>query len=64
MTQIKTGNTVKFKNIVDAGDENARFLVLDDYGIDSEKCYVKMLNTSLPLAPTYVYLKGDLVVVD
>lgn len=57
MNEIKTGNIVKFKQIVDAGDENARFLVLDDYGTDSKKCYVRQLAIGLPLEPTYVYFK-------
>lgn len=54
MNGIKTGDIVKFKTVVDAGDENARFLVLDDYGTDSAKCHVKQLATSLPLEPTFV----------
>ena len=61
MDNIQTGNIVKFKQNLDAGDENARFLVLDDYGTDSAKCYVKQLATGLPLEPTFVYLKRDLV---
>lgn len=64
MNGIKTGDIVKFKTVVDAGDENARFLVLDDYGTDSAKCYVKQLATGLPLEPTFVYLKRDLVIVE
>lgn len=64
MNGIKTGDIVKFKEIMDAGDEKLRFLVLDDYGTDCEKCYVKQLNTGLPLEPTSVYLKSDLVVVE
>ena len=64
MNGIKTGNIVRFRDVVDAGDENARFLVLDDYGTDSAKCHVKQLATGLPLEPTFVYLKSDLVVVE
>lgn len=64
MNGIKTGNIVRFRNVVDAGDENARFLVLDDYGTDSAKCHVKQLATSLPLEPTFVYLKRDLEIVE
>ncbi len=64
MNGIRTGNIVKFRKVVETGNENARFLAPDDYGTDSAKCYVRQLATGLPLEPTYVYLKRDLVVVE
>ena len=61
--QIKTGSVVAYKVCMEAGDADARFVVLDDYGDDSDRCKVQALNTNLPLAPTDVKLKSDLKVV-
>jgi hypothetical protein len=59
---IKTGDIVRFAEILEAGDEYVRFVVIDDYGSDCNRCKVRLIsNESLP--PVYVYLKKDLVVV-
>lgn len=61
-TKLTTGCIVKFKEVVDKGDETSTFLVIDDFGDDSDRCKVRLLGSSLSLAPTYVYLKDDLYV--
>ena len=61
--KIKTGSVVGFRECLDPGDKEARFLVTDDYGEDCERCELQALNTNLPLPPTSVRLKSDLYVV-
>ena len=61
-TKLTTGCIVKFKEVVDKGDETSTFLVIDDFGDDSDRCKVRLLDSSLSLPPTYVYLKDDLYV--
>ena len=61
--KIKIGCVVGFRECLDPGDKEARFLVTDDYGEDCERCELQALNTNLPLPPTSVRLKSDLYVV-
>lgn len=63
MQEITTGCIVRFKEVIDAGDEKARMVVIDDNGPDCERCMVQHLGTGLPLAPVNTYLKTELVVV-
>jgi hypothetical protein len=58
---MKTGTIVKFKDVVDAGDENIRMLVLEDS--DRERVLVEAL-VGMNLNPTYRYNVKDLEVCD
>lgn len=57
---IRTGCYVRYKEIIDEGDESTRMRVLDDYGEDSDRCLVEDLGTILTFTPTRVVLKRDL----
>ena len=59
---IKTGDIVRFAAAIESCDENTRFVVVDDYGSDCNRCMVRLI-CNLPIPPTYVYFKEDLVVV-
>ena len=59
---IKTGDIVRFAVAIESGDENSRFVVVEDYGSDCNRCMVRLI-CNLPVPPTYVYFKEDLVVV-
>lgn len=59
---ILTGTVVRFKEFLEAGDEKALMLVVDDYGTDSTRCLVQHLCTGLRIKPTKVYSKSELVV--
>ena len=59
---IKTGDIVRFAVVIEYCDENTRFIVIDDYGTDCNRCMVRLI-CDLPIPPTYVYFKEDLVVV-
>ena len=59
---IKTGDIVRFAVAIEFGDESARFVVVDDYGSDCNRCMVRLI-CDLPIPPTYVYFKENLVVV-
>ena len=54
---------VRFKEVIDPGDESVRMLVIDDYGEDSDRCLVKDLNWRWALGSTRVVLKGDLIAI-
>lgn len=58
---MKAGNIVKFKNIIDAGDEDIRMVVLED--ADRERVLVEAL-VGMNFNPTYRYNVEDLVVCD
>ena len=60
---IKTGDIVRFEVAIESCDENSRFVVIDDYGSDCNRCMVRLI-CNLPIPPTYVYFKEDLEVVD
>ena len=60
---ILTGMYVKFREVIDPGDESVRMLVIDDYGEDSDRCLVKDLNWRWALGSTRVVLKGDLIAI-
>lgn len=60
---IKTGDVVRFAVAIESGDESTRFVVVDDYGSDCNRCMVRLI-CNLPIPPTYVYFKEDLEVVD
>ncbi len=59
---IKTGDIVRFAVAIESCDENTRFVVVNDYGSDCNRCLVRLI-CDLPIPPTYVYFKEDLVVV-
>ena len=58
---IKTGDIVRFAIAIESCDENTRFVVVDDYGADCNRCKVRLI-CNLPIPPTYVYFKKDLIV--
>ena len=58
---IKTGDIVRFAVAIESCDENTRFVVIDDYGSDSNRCMVRLIS-NLPVPPTYVYFKEDLII--
>ena len=58
---IKTGDIVRFAVAIESCDENSRFVVVDDYGSDCNRCMVRLI-CNLPIPPIYVYFKEDLVV--
>jgi len=60
---IKTGLYVKFKDILDPGDEHIRMVVLDDFGADSDRCLVKDLTWKWALGSTRVVLKKELTTI-
>ena len=59
---IKTGDIVRFAVAIESGDENSQFVVVDDYGVDCNRCKVRLV-CDLQIPPTYVYFKEDLIVV-
>ena len=59
---IKIGDIVRFAVAIESCDENTRFVVVDDYGTGCNRCMVRLI-CDLPIPPTYVYFKEDLVVV-
>ena len=59
---IKTGHIVRFAIAIEPCEKDTRFIVVDDYGADSDRCKVRLL-CCLPIAPTYIYFKEDLIVV-
>ena len=59
---IKTGDIVRFAVAIESCDENTRYVVVNDYGSDCNRCLVRLI-CDLPIPPTYVYFKEDLVVV-
>lgn len=58
---MKAGNIVKFKKIIDAGDEDIRMVVLED--ADRERVLVEAL-VGMNFNPTYRYNVEDLEVCD
>lgn len=58
---MKAGNIVKFKKVIDAGDENIRMVVLED--ADRERVLVETL-VGMNFNPTYRYNVEDLEVCD
>ena len=59
---IKTGVKVRFAIAIESCEENTQFVVVDDYGADCTRCKVRLV-CDLPIPPTYVYFKEDLIVV-
>jgi hypothetical protein len=57
---MKVGQKVKFKEILEQGDEELRFIVLEDKG---DRVLVQAV-VDLPFPPTYTYLKSELVVTE
>lgn len=57
---IKTGDIVRFAVVIESCDENTRFVVIDDYGTNCNRCKVQLI-CNLPIPPTYVYFKEDLI---
>ena len=60
---IKTGDIVRFAVVIESCDENTRFIVIDDYGTDCNRCKVRLI-CNLPIPPTYVYFKEDLIIIE
>lgn len=58
---MKAGNIVKFKNVIDAGDEDIRMVILED--ADRVLVLVEAL-VGMKLNPTYRYNVEDLIVCD
>jgi hypothetical protein len=58
---MKAGNIVKFKNVIDAGDEDIRMVVLAD--ADRERVLV-VAHVGMNINPTYRYNVKDLEVCD
>ena len=56
---MKKGNIVKFRNIVDAGDENLRMILLEDP--DGGRVLVESI-VDMKIRPTYRYNVEDLEV--
>lgn len=61
--KITTGCIVAYKECLEEGDDKACFVVMDDYGRDSDRCKLQALNTGLSMSPVCVSLKKDLKVV-
>jgi len=57
---MKNGDKVKFKHVVDAGDENLIFEILEMRG---DRALVGQLNSGMNIQPTFVYATDDLEVV-
>lgn len=55
---MKVGDIVVFKEVLDAGDEDARMVVIEDNG---DRVLVRHL-VDMKLQPTSIYLKSDLKV--
>ena len=60
---IKTGDIVRFAVVIESCGENTRFVVIDDYGPDCNRCKVQLI-CDLPLPPTYVYFKEGLSIIE
>ena len=60
---IKTGDIVRFAVVIESCDENTRFVVIDDYGPESDRCKVRLI-CNLPIPPIYVYFKEDLIIAE
>lgn len=56
---MKAGNIVKFKNVIDAGDEDIRMVILEN--ADRGRVLVEAL-VGMKLNPTYRYNAEDLIV--
>ena len=56
---MKANDTVKFSEIKEAGDELARFEVIE---IRGERVLVADKNSTAQIAPTFVYLAEELAV--
>jgi hypothetical protein len=56
---MKANDTVKFAEIKEAGDELARFEVIE---IRGERVLVADKNSTAQIAPTFVYLAEELTV--
>ncbi|RHH14410.1 hypothetical protein DW228_06310 [Bacteroides fragilis] len=46
---IVTGRIVQFRKFLEEGDDKVLILVLDDYGLETERCLVKLLFTRMNL---------------
>lgn len=57
---FKVGDVVKFREVVDAGDERARFVVTDVY----DHRLIIRLVCDLPIPPTQVVNDSDVMLVD
>ena len=60
---IKTGDIVRFAVVIESCDENTRFVVIDDYGPDCNRCKVQLI-CDLPIPPTYVYFKEGFSIIE
>jgi len=58
---MKAGNIVKFKNVIDAGDEDIRMVILED--ADRGRVLVEAL-VGMKFNPTYRYNTDDLEICD
>ena len=58
---MKAGTIVKFRDVVDVGDENIRMMVLEDS--DRERVLVEAL-VGMSINPTYQYNVADLKICD
>lgn len=56
---MKTNDIVKFAEIKEAGDELAKFQVIEMRG---ERVLVADMNSTEKITPTFVYLASELVV--
>lgn len=57
--KYKVGQKVRFANIIDRGDKDARFVVLEDNG---DRLLLQQTNLkNMPLQPTRVVRKDDVM---
>jgi hypothetical protein len=58
---MKAGDTVRFVEVREPGDEEARFTVLDGYE-GSDRVAIKAICTDLPFPPVNIVLKSEVEV--
>ena len=55
--EMEQGDVVKFKNIVDAGDENLKFRIVEMRG---DRALVEDVESNMMIMPSFVYSIHDL----
>ena len=60
---IKTGDIVRISVIIESCEKNTKLVVIDDYGPNCNRCKVQLI-CDIPIPPTYVYFKEDLIMID
>jgi len=58
MIKLKINNLVKFKEVIEPGDSDARFIVNEILG---DRVKVTAINTGMNIAPTFTYMVSEVI---